>query len=449
MFLLLPNNLFENLSTNYKYVLYEHPLFFSDKRRIDRFHIKKLMLHRASMRAFYDRFKNVYNITYIEYNEKLPIITDLYHPCDKLLEEEYNNCKFHNNPLFLHSIESLEQYRISTKNDKNHSNFKKWSLKKLDIKNIDKSYDIENRKRLNNTTNIPIIYYKKNKNFNKYIKEANKYAEKNFKYVSEYNSIFEYPISHDEAKDLFIDFCKNRLVHYGDYQDFVHNEQQVIYHSMISSSLNIGLITPLWILKTIKEYEGRVNMNQYEGFIRQIVGWREYERYLYQYYYDEMISSNYFNNNEILPSYWFNGLSVKKMTEIMPIDDIIRKVFNTAYMNHIERLMFILNYMTLSEIRYIDIYKWFMTVCIDSYDWVMVSNISTMSYYYPKAMRKPYLAGSNYILKMSNYKKGDWCKILDGLYYRFLLKKEEQLKKTIYIRNIGYAKMSYKNDNNK
>eukprot|EP00960_Hanusia_phi_P077184 768660-Hanusia_phi.AAC.5 len=354
----------------------------------------------------------------------------MYQPCDKLIEKEFKHIRFHDNPLFLHSNKAIEGYKKNTKHDKFQETFKRWSLKQLNIKGLDKSLDKENRKRITSDINtVPIVSF--NKYHEKYIKEAEKYVKAKFKYLGESEG-FEYPICHVEAEELFVDFCENRLKHYGDYQDYVHNERQVLYHSMISSSLNIGLLNVKWILQTIVKHQNKVSPNQYEAFMRQIVGWREYERYLYHFYYDEMITSNYFNNNRKLPNYWYKP--ARTMTGILPIDDIIRKVMRTAYMNHIERLMFILNYMTLSEVAYKDIYKWFMSVSIDAYDWIMVSNVSSMSYYYPHAMRKPYIAASNYIMKMSNYKRDAWCNKLDDMFYKFLKNKKQCLKNTIYVR---------------
>lgn len=115
-------------------------------------------------------------------------------------------------------------------------------------------------------------------------------------------------------------------------------------------------------------------------------------------------------------------------TDIAPIDDCINKVLQQAYTHHIERLMILGNYMLLSEIKPTEIYKWFMEMYIDSYDWVMVPNIYGMSQYaHPGMTTKPYIASSNYILKMSNYKKDDWCAQWDDLFWQFLSKHEKKL----------------------
>lgn len=440
MFLLLPNNLFENLSSDHSYVLYEHPLFFSSKKRVKRFHIKKLVLHRASMRYFYDQNKDRLDISYVECGDRLPkrSIKDMFEPCDKLIEREFNGVSFHTNPLFLHSVEDIESYKSSTRNDRFQETFKLWSMRRLGLKGLDVSCDRMNRKKYRgDADDIPEVSFQSDTDRERYIREAFVYVKKHFSYIGEFDGHLEYPITTAESKSLFIDFCKNRLVHYGDYQDYVDKEKQVMYHSMISSSLNIGIVDVRWVLQELNRYRSKVRHNQYEAFVRQIVGWREYERYLYHFYYDEMIGCNYFGNHKRLGKGWFE--SGKNPTGVLPIDSIINRVMRTAYMNHIERLMFVLNYMTLAEICFQDMYQWFMSVSIDSYDWVMVSNVSSMSYYYPKAMRKPYLASSNYMVKMSNYAKGEWCKRMDDMFYGFIIKKQSMLMDTIYKRNIYYA----------
>lgn len=193
--------------------------------------------------------------------------------------------------------------------------------------------------------------------------------------------------------------------------------------------LNNGLIVPMELIRIIKKYEKKIDIKNYEGFLRQIIGWREYMRYLYLYRYDEIIKSNSFNNNKSLTKDWYTG-----MTGNLVIDSEIKKAITYGYSHHIVRLMVFLSFMIMNEIKPEDIYKWFMeVVSIDAYDWVMVSNIYCMGYFSKIGMRRPYLSSSNYLLKMSNYKKdGKWNLTWDNSFRTFVKSK----KINFYLRSI-------------
>jgi len=156
--------------------------------------------------------------------------------------------------------------------------------------------------------------------------------------------------------------------------------------------------------------------------LRQIIGWREFIRGVYIAVGNKERIRNFWNFDRKIPNSFYNG-----DTGIEPIDDTIKKINNSAYANHIERLMIIGNFMLLCEFEPNEVYKWFMEMFIDSYDWVMVPNVYGMSQFSDSGMMstKPYISSSNYILKMSNYKKGDWCKIWDSLFWNFMDKQRE------------------------
>ena len=426
-FLLFPNTLFDlkYLDKTKTYILYEHPIFFSHKCRTTIFHINKLVFHRATMQYYYNYLKlNNYNISYISFNEKLPInITEMFDPVDKILEKEYSNVKIHKSPMFLHSIEDLHEYSCKLF----HSSFKVWSIKKLGITGIDKSYDVENRKKLKELPNIKQYNVKNNI---KIVNDAKEYIDSlKIKTYGYFNLI--YPITHKQVKELLIHFLKNKLCYFGEYQDAILSQDDImLYHSFLSSSLNVGLITPEDVIKETVKIKNKVPIKSYEGFLRQIVGWREYMRYIYVYHYETMIKSNHFNNIKKLPMEWYNN---NFKTNIAPIDNCLEKVKKYGYLHHIERLMILLNYMTLKEYDPKDIYKWFLScVSIDAYDWVMKTNVYIFSYAWKPGSRKPYISSSNYILKMSNYKKDEWCNEWDTLYHDFIKNKKEELKGTIY-----------------
>ncbi|MDA8756275.1 cryptochrome/photolyase family protein, partial [Candidatus Pseudothioglobus singularis] len=171
------------------------------------------------------------------------------------------------------------------------------------------------------------------------------------------------------------------------------------------------------LLESADEFQ--IPMNSLEGFIRQVLGWREFIRGIYQEKGDFQLNSNYWGHTGKLTDSWYEA-----STGILPLDDSIKTALQDGYNHHIPRLMVISNLMNLCEIDPKEIYHWFMEMYIDSSDWVMVPNVFGMATYSDGGLMstKPYTCGSNYFLKMSNYKRGDWCDTVDGLYWRFIEK---------------------------
>jgi deoxyribodipyrimidine photolyase-related protein len=163
----------------------------------------------------------------------------------------------------------------------------------------------------------------------------------------------------------------------------------------------------------------KVPLNALEGFIRQVIGWREFVRFVYRERGVKQRTGNFFGHTRNIPHSFYTGT-----TGIQPVDDAIRRTLDTGYTHHIERLMVLGNFMVLCEFEPDEVYRWFMELYIDAYDWVMVPNVYGMSQFADGGLMstKPYISGSNYLLKMSDYKKGDWCEIWDALYWRFIHK---------------------------
>ena len=191
-----------------------------------------------------------------------------------------------------------------------------------------------------------------------------------------------------------------------------------LYHSCLSALLNIGLLTPDEVISETLRFSEKnsIPLNSLEGFIRQIIGWREFIRGIYHAEGVNQSNSNYWNNSKKLTSSWYDG-----STGIEPLDDCIKTTLKDGYIHHIPRLMIISNIMNMCGVHPKEIYKWFMEMYIDSSEWVMVPNVFGMATYSDGGLMstKPYTCGSNYVLKMSNYKKGDWCDKLDGIYWSF------------------------------
>ena len=200
--------------------------------------------------------------------------------------------------------------------------------------------------------------------------------------------------------------------------------------------MNLGLITPDIIIKESLAFAktNRVPINSLEGYVRQVIGWREFMRGIYQNYEDKLLQGNFFKHTRKLKASWYEGT-----TGIVPLDHSIKNCLTYGYTHHIERLMVICNIMNLSGIYPLEVYKWFMEMYVDSSDWVMAPNVMGMGLFSDGGIfaTKPYICGSSYILKMSDHPKGDWCEVMDGLYWRFI-----DTHKAFFLKNYRLAMMA-------
>lgn len=423
--ILLPHQLFDK-----KYfpedieevILYEHPQYFTKYK----FNKKKLVLHRASMKCYADELKKTFKIKYIEYNKKLVLKKSneylIFDPIDKISPsikaEEIET------PNFLLKKTDYEKYREKT--DKfMFTPFYMFS-KKINglIPNV-KSTDKMNRQKMPKNVKVPNLLSNSLKDDKKYIDEAVKYVNKNFKNNYGNTDNFQFPISHKVAEKWLHDFLKNKLAKFGDYQDFIYDNEPYLLHSCLSTSINIGLINPLEIIKELEKYKNKVAINSFEGYLRQLY-WREYQRYTYIYC---DFSGNYFGYKKKIDSTWYTG-----DTGMEPVDNFIKMGFDTGYLHHIIRLMIMGNYMNLYGLSPKDGFRWFMEFSCDSYEWVMSQNVLDMVFFVTggKTMRKPYISSSNYIIKMSNYKKGEWSEEWDKMYRKFMEDRLDKLWKFRY-----------------
>ena len=218
------------------------------------------------------------------------------------------------------------------------------------------------------------------------------------------------------------DFLKNRFEDFGPYEDAIDRERNFLFHSVLSPYINLGLITPDEVVAKAVAYatEHDTHFPSVEGFVRQIIGWREFMRGMY---HTHDLRGNFFEHQRHLNDHWYQGT-----TGVPPLDDSIRRVVQHGYTHHIERLMVLGNIMLLTEIHPDDVYRWFMEMFVDSSDWVMVPNVYGMSQFADGGTfaTKPYVGGANYIAKMSNYSKSsDWADEIDGLYWRFIDRNRE------------------------
>ena len=187
---------------------------------------------------------------------------------------------------------------------------------------------------------------------------------------------FWIPTSRKDAMLFLNNFIKNKFYLFGDYEDAISKQDDFLFHSALSPILNSGLITPNEIINKVRKFQDKIKINSYEGFIRQLIGWREFIRGIYQKFDQKLINGNYFNNNRRMKACWYKG-----HTGIPPLDDAIKKAIKLGYNHHIERLMIIANIMNLSRINPAEVFSWFMEYYVDASDWVMVPNVFGMGLY--------------------------------------------------------------------
>ena len=434
-YIIFPTQLYYDIKLNkeYNYFLLEEPRYFTDFN----FHKLKLAYHRATMKKYFDYLqKKKYKIKYIEFDQ----VNNFYNkinncicidPTDYKLKKKLVNIKILPSIQFLINESEINEQKENFYKLKHDYFYKYMRIKyKILIDSNNKpiggkwSFDTENRNKLPKdikiNENIKIIN-------NKYIKEAKEYITKNFSNNYGLLDNFIYPIDRKTSLKHLNEFLKHKLNNFGPYQDAVSKEYDFVYHSILSPMMNIGLLRDIDVVKISNEYylKHKIDIASYEGFIRQIIGWRNYMYTMYILKGEEMYESNNLNHkNKLLNNIWW------KTFNIDPIDFLIEKVKKYSYLHHIERLMYLGNWFLINQIEPKQVYQIFMEWTIDSFDWVMVGNIFAMSQYSSNIMTKrPYFSSSNYILKMSNFKKGKWCEIWDALYYSFINKHKELFSK--------------------
>lgn len=446
VFLIFPHQLFEVHFTKkeFDFHLLEEPLYFSQYL----FHKQKLVLHRASMKYYaHSLEKKGREVRYWEEKE-LKGYEKLVHTLQHKGTEEVHYCTVsddwleqkiqkelgvhftlvkHKSPMFLSSGEFMKE-QLEGKKHFSMATFYMAQRKRLHIMVDDNkpwggkwSFDTENRKKLPQKVIPPIVWTPQE---NEFVKEAKTYVVKHYsKHYGELEN-FAYATTHQEAQLCLEDFLENRFDLFGPYEDAISRHHAHVFHSVLSPYLNIGLLTPEEVVQETLAYAEKhsIGLNSLEGFVRQIIGWREFMLGVYLYKGRRERTVNFWDHTRRLPQSFWEGT-----TGILPIDSVIKKVLNLSYSHHIERLMVMGNFMFLCEISPDDIYRWFMEMYIDAYDWVMVPNVYSMSQYAGggTATTKPYLSGSHYLLKMSDFPKGEWCEIWDALYWRFIDKYKE------------------------
>jgi deoxyribodipyrimidine photolyase-related protein len=443
-FLLFPTQLYEQLDhiqPNQDIILVEDPIFYYDQEfkpfKVNK--IKIAYLH-ACILAFLKQNKNVQYVTWSDIQKRQytflkPYDTIyMYDPIDHDLEAKYQKyCKMYNielniidSPDMLINKETLKKEYFDVKKTVRHASFYAFMKTKLQI--LDGVGNLDKLNRSPPPKQAPYAYnYSPPQSIKSIYQQSIHFANDNFaSHYGQPSNVQHFPITHSESKKAFDAFLKQRFDSFGKYEDAIMKDDPFMYHSVISPMLNVGLLTPKYILsKTLEYYNANKNsipIASLEGFLRQIIGWRCFMQSLYMFKGKELLQANLPQNKYCFKdaSHWYNG-----QTGILPFDEEVKKALQYGYAHHIVRLMVFMNFFILCEVHPYQIYKWFMeVVSMDAYSWVMVSNIYIMGYFYPRIMTKPYLSSSNYISKMSTYKKdGNWDKTWDALYHDFVNKK--------------------------
>jgi deoxyribodipyrimidine photolyase-related protein len=248
---------------------------------------------------------------------------------------------------------------------------------------------------------------------------------------------FDYAVTHEDAEAALRDFIEIRLPLFGDYEDAMTQQHRTLFHSMLSLYFNTGLLTPLDAVRAAEQayHEGDAPINAVEGFIRQVMGWREFMYWQYWQQMPELVHKNAWHATSPVPDFFWTG-----ETDMNCLHHTITDVINTGYSHHIQRLMVVSNFFMLTAVEPQAAVNWFIELYIDAYDWVMQSNVVGMGLNADggRTATKPYISSANYINKMSDYcqhcrfnprkRLGEDACPYNYLYWNFLITHEEKLR---------------------
>lgn len=429
---LLSSNTLPNGEKEFWYL--EDPVYFT-KYKMNK---KKLVLHRASMKKHESMVKKKYKTNYIDHSKVKAVYRrlkkkDLWvidpNDHDVMTSLKKLTINIIPSPGFILSTEEAVAYGERREKFINAHFYKMMRQKTQYLMKAGKpvggkwSFDSKNRKKIPKGLTIPSL---PPINEDRELKEAMVYVEENFS--KHYGSVdgMIYPTTKEEVTVWLDDFIKKRAKNFGPYQDYIMEDHLYLFHSVLSSSINIGLILPSEVCeKMLKAYQKKeVSLASCEGFIRQIISWREYVRMIYLV--KGKTSPNFFKQRRKIGHRFYTG-----ETGIEILDVEIMKAVDSAYSHHIVRLMVFGNIFTLLRISPKDMHRWFMEIFIDSYQWVMWANVYGMGSYADggMSMTRPYISSANYLKNMSDYKRGPWEDDVTSLYYSFLKDHMEELRK--------------------
>ena len=249
---------------------------------------------------------------------------------------------------------------------------------------------------------------------------------------------FWFGVTSNHAEAALNRFLSEALPSFGDFQDAMLTDNRFLYHSVLSLYVNAGLLDPLEVCRRVEgEYSaGRVPINSAEGFIRQIIGWREYFRGIYWLRMPGYVDENFFEASRSLPEFYWTG-----DTDMACLSAAITQTKEEAYAHHIQRLMVTGNFAMLAGVDPRQVHEWYLMVYADAYEWVELPNTLGMSQFADGGLlgSKPYAASGNYINRMSDYcsgcrydvkqKTGEGACPFNPLYWDFLARNEDKLRR--------------------
>ena len=429
-----------------QFVLVEDDLLF----RQQPFHAQKLVLHRASMRLFAQRLRDAgFDVDVIETDARRKTRTRLR---DLLKEADPDEVRLHDvvddwllrdvrkafdeagvelspedveeTPNFLTTRPELTEW--FGENRARMASFYQWQRRRFDVlvegKDGDRpvggqwSFDPENRKKLPKEHPVPT---RSSPERLPEVDEAIAWVGEAFPDAPGRADTFDWPVTHEQAREALREFVDERLAEFGPYEDAVSTEHPFVFHAVITPMLNCGLLSPREVLDAVLDgaEEQGVDLPSLEGFVRQVIGWREYMRATYHLYGRRMRTSNHLGHRRSLADGWWDA-----STGLDPVDHVVAGVIERGYAHHIERLMVLGNAMCLLRTDPDEVYEWFMAFFVDAYDWVMVPNVYAMSQFAAGTgiTTKPYVSGSNYLTKMTDFGTGEWREDWDALYWGFV-----------------------------
>ena len=457
--ILYPNQLFaaEYLPKDVDQVIVvEDPLYFGTDQQYPMYiHKQKIVFMRSSMRRYIEEvlWRAGYETQYVEYHQinDSGDVVNLLNGFNEVVFFDFNDdrlarrikssiqalahrpqIKVLDSPnFFLSSKEVIDAF--NDKQKVSFESFYRWQRERFNILIDSNSYKPvggelmfkEVPKRLPGNHQLPSfeVY-----GSNDFVDEAKDYVNKHFPDNPGFVEDMPWPTNSEEAYSWLEEFLATRIDNYSTYSEAIDGQAPWLYHSAISPMLNIGLLDPHKVIdKTLQRHEKNpIPISSLELFVREVIGWREYRRGMYLKKHVQFRTHNPFGHNRGLTVDWYNAT-----TGILPVDDAIKKIQTRAYAHNVERMMIIRNAMFLADFHPDEIYRWFVEMNLDGYDWNMVPDIYGMNYSVQKGIFvfQPDVIDSTFILKMSHYEKGDWSDIWDGLYWRFVEKNHEYFAK--------------------
>ncbi len=351
----------------------------------------------------------------------------------------FKNYQILESPKFLTTKDQFREY-LGSKTTKRllMQDFYIWQRQRLNLL-LDKdnqplggkwSLDVLNRQKLPKTKKIPTRNWSYPSTHFETVKGIiNKYFPSN---PGELNNLW-LPITFAQSHTALQNFFELCLADFGDFEDALTDRDNFVFHSVISPMLNLGLLTPQQVILELQSFLQKnpdilaQKLNSVEGFVRQIIGWREWVKGVYDNFYDDNWRSlNFFGSTEPLPRYFYNlqkAYTDKDLEQNTPLRLVLQKVHKLSWCHHIERLMILGNWMTINRYSPSECYDWFRSQFVDAFEWVMVPNVYGMGLFADGGIfaTKPYIAGGNYIKKMSDYSDyKNWEKIWTDKFWEFL-----------------------------